>query len=433
MTFKPRFLVSCLLFLFLQPAQAVLRIEIVGSASSAIPIAVVPFAGEAALPESQRLSKVIVNDLLSSGLFAPLPESDVLAAGQPFTSSTVDHATWRKLGTGNVVVGSIQRSGGSAKVRFELVDVYTQKTLLGYEIPVTGNGLRTAAHRISDFVHEKLTGRRGVASSMIAYVTSSRSGGAFEYRMVVADADGNNPRTVYRANEPILSPSWSPDRKKLAYVAYDSNGQTAIYVHALSTGRARKVAAFPGVNQAPSWSPDGKHLVVALSHADNPDIYRVNLLTNKTTQLTNHPAIDTEPVWSPDGQEIVFTSDRAGQTHIYSIPAGGGPVKRVSWEGLSNARAAYSPDGKHLAMIYRDQKGYRVAVLNRETGAVIKLSDGPLDESPSFSPNSYLLIYSAQTDSGGELAIVSIDGRFKQRLSQSGNVREPAWSPIIGR
>ena len=424
-----RFLIaagSIIAFLLSTAASAALRVDVTSGVTGAIPIAIVPFAGGQGLPVDVAL--VVDHDLGGTGQFRMLQRGDMLE--QPANAQAVKFENWRSVKVDNLVVGSMQpQADGTYKIRFEILDVYKGSKLAGFEVTSRGgSALRYTAHKIADLIYQKLTGLPGYFTSRIAYVTTTGKGWKTKYQLVVADQDGYNPRTIATADDVIMSPSWSPDGRRLAYVAF-RNGRTEIYVHELASGQAKRVSSRPGINGAPAWSPDGRSLALTLSYGGSPDIYIHDLQGDQQRRLTDSRGIDTEPVWAPDGKTIVFTSDRGGRPQLYRVPVGGGGAERVTYDGKSNQRAAFSPDGKKLAMVHEGNNGYRIAVLDFASGNLQVLSDGPLDESPGFAPNGQAIIYARAVANGAELASVSIDGRVRRRLSQPGTVREPAWSP----
>ena len=411
-------------------ATAALTIEITEGAEGALPVAVVPFGwqGQGAKP-NQDMAEIIRSDLQRSGRFNTMPVEDMLA--RPQSGSEVEFRDWKVLGVENLVVGQLRPNGsGGYLVRFQLFDVFKGEQLAGYSIPTTERDLRATAHHIADIVYEKLTGQRGAFATRIAYVTSTQNaGGEPRIALKVADADGFNAQTIVTSKEPLMSPSWSPDGRKLAYVSFE-HGKPSVYIQEVFTGRRQKVAAYKGINGAPAWSPDGRKLALTLSKDGNPEIYVLTISRKSLQRLTNHYAIDTEPAWSPDGRNIIFTSDRGGKPQVYRVPAGGGKVKRLTYEGSYNARASYSADGDLVTMVTRQGRDFRVGVLDLESGGLQVLSEGHLDESPSFAPNGSMVIYATKVNGKGELAAVSVDGRVRQRLAlQEGDVREPVWSP----
>lgn len=407
-------------------AHAVLDIDVVGGDVGAAPIAVVPFAAPADIPFD--VASVVEADLVRSGLFAALPRADMLE--KPSDVAKVDYRNWRMLGRENIVIGSLQRSPeGGVVAQFFLLDVYRSQQILGFNMPATTpDQLRVVAHQIADLIYEKLTGVKGYFNTQIAYITASGYGTARKFQLIVADADGYNPRSIATSSEPLMSPAWSPDRKKLAYVSYE-RGHSSILIHTLATGELRRFVSEKGINGAPAWSPDGTKMLVTLSFETNPDIYVINVATRERKRLTDHFGIDTEAAWSPDGKTIAFTSDRGGSPQTYLMPATGGEPRRLTFQGKQNLKPQFSPDGKTLAVVNNDGGKFTIELVDLQTGIMRALSDGPMDESPSFAPSGAVVIYATEGRSGTELATISIDGRVRQRLRQPGDVREPAWSP----
>jgi TolB protein len=410
------------------PARAQLRLDITEGVQDAVPVAVVPFGGQAE-GGSNDIAAVVAGDLRLSGRFAPLDRRDMVT--RPTSGRDVRFEDWRLLKSDYLVVGSVDGSG--AEVAFELFNVQTGQQLLAERIPASGQNLRSVAHHISDLVFERLTGIPGAFSTRIAYVTVEGKAPSRRYRLVVADSDGFNPRTVAESSDPLMSPAWSPDGQSLAYVSFETKA-SAIYVQRLATGERRRVSARAGINGAPAFSPDGSRLAITLSRDGNLDIYVLELATQALTRITTDDAIDTEATWTPDGKTLYFTSDRAGNAQIYRVSlAAPSDVQRVTYTNGYNARPRLSPDGSALAMVTLD-RGYRIGLMDLKTRTLRVLTTGSQDESPSFAPNGAVIIYATEDRGPGSLAMVSSDGRYQERLSSSrGDVREPAWSPYPPR
>ncbi|WP_333680660.1 Tol-Pal system beta propeller repeat protein TolB [Dyella sp.] len=406
-----------------------LNVQIVGGIKSATPIAVVPFAQQGA-PLPTDIADVIRNDLNRCGKFRSLAVSEIVE--QPSQGSDIKFATWRLLKQDYIVIGRIKDAGnGMVTVEYELWDVNRQQRLLGEAMsPAATSDLRSVAHQIADKIFQQITGIPGAFWTRIAYVTMVGTGNNANYSLIVADSDGYNPQVVARSHEALLSPKWSPDGSRIAYVSFES-GDSAIYIQNISTGARQLISARKGINGAPAWSPDGSKLAVALSYTGNPEIYVMDLASRQETRLTRSLAINTEPVWSPDGQSIYFTSDRSGRPQIYRVAASGGTPERVSFQGQQNLDAAVSYDGKQIAMVQANGNVYRIAIMDQSLGGQVRfISPGPIDESPSFAPNASMLIYAATDGSRDVLYAVSNDGMVRQRLALAdGDVRSPAWGP----
>ena len=426
---------AALVFLLLPVAasaqQQGLEIDIVGGNASALPIAVVtmPYQGSGTAPDTD-VAAIVRADLERSGAFRSLPVASMIE--HPVRGSEVQYPTWRALKQDYLVVGRVvDATGGGFRVEYELFDVAKQERMLGLAMTARASAMRDVAHQMADAIYEKILGVRGAFWTRIAYVTAAGTGKATRYALMVADSDGYNPQTVVRSAEPLLSPSWSPDGRRLAYVSFES-GNSAIYIQDISTGAREKVASFRGINGAPSFSPDGRQLALTLSRSGNPEIYVMDLGSRSLRQLTNTSAIDTEPVWSADGGTIYFTSDRGGRPQIYRVPAAGGSASRVTFEGTYNATATVSFDGKKIAVVQGAGNNYRIALMDSSLGSArwSSLSPGSLDESPSFAPNASMVLYAAREGGRGVLYAVSADARVRQRLVvANADVREPAWSP----
>ena len=417
-------LLAAFLLCFATAASAQLSIEITGAGAQRIPIAIVPFAGEGAL--APGISAIVRADLERSGLFRAL---DVPPLSPPPTeASSVNFAEWRSRLADALVLGSVAaRADGRFEVRFKLFDTVKGADLSGVAYTLSRAQVRTTAHRIADFIYEKLTGEKGVFSTRIAYVV--KRGAKFELQ--IADADGAGEETALASFEPIISPTWSPDGRRLAYVSFESK-KPVVYVHSLQDGKRHVAANFKGSNSAPAWSPDGSRLAVSLSRDGGSQIFLVNPDGSNVRRISQSGGIDTEPVFSPDGQSLYFTSDRGGSPQIYRMPAGGGQAQRVTFDGSYNVSPRISPDGKVLAYITRNCGKFQVATLDLASRQTQILTDSDKDESPSFAPNGRMILLATVNAGRGVLSAVSSDGRVKQRLTISaGDVREPAWGPFV--
>jgi TolB protein len=405
------------------PLRAQMTVEITGVGSQQYPIAVAPFKTDGTPP--QDLASIVRADLTRSGQFRIIDAGETAVA----EDDRIDLAQWRTRGADTLAVGSVSRlADGRYDVRFRLYDNVKNSQLDGVAYVATAEELRLTAHRIADRIYEKLTGDKGAFATRIAYVVQfSRS----SYELQIADSDGANPQTALRSREPIISPIWSPDGSLLAYVSFETH-KPVVYVHTLATGQRRAVANFRGSNSAPAFSPDGKTMAVVLSKDGNSEIYLIGIDGSNPRRLTFNDAIDTEPYFSGDGAWIYFTSDRGGSPQIYKMPAAGGDAQRITFNGDYNISPRVSPDGRLLAYVSRRNDLFQIQVLDMTQGQELTVTDTVKDESPSFAPNGRLLLYATEVGGRGILALASVDGRARARITgPSGDIREPCWGPYI--
>jgi len=404
-------------FLFLSVSQAAIHLELTQGMNSAIPIAIAPFANQTNnVPGNTTVSQVISNDLQNSGQFA-------------VTSSTKNAS--------DSVTGQVRQIGsGRFEVSFQLTDLSAAKSgssapLLNQSFTSNQAGLRGLAHHISNLIYEKLTGIRGIFTTKIAYILKRGVDPHASYQLIVADEDGFNPQALLNSNEPIMSPTWSPNGKELAYVSFEGH-HASIYLQNLSSGARTLISRYPGMNNAPAFSPNGRRMALVLTLDGNPNIYVMDLATKHLTQITNDYSIDTEPTWSPDGNMLYFTSNRAGGPQIYRYDFANSSISRVTFDGSYNARACLTPQAHTMVVLHQDSSGYNIAKQDLTSGRMTVLTNSGMDDSPSLAPNGKMVLYGTRAPGREVLGLVSMDGRVKLRLpSAEGDVQDPSWSPFL--
>lgn len=422
-------------------AHAILNMELTQGFSGAEPIAIVPFAIQGGTPLTD-VAAVVSLDLQNSGHFKLYSTKNL--ATLPHDVNEVEFAVFRKMGVDNVVVGKVQAVGnGQYQVQVQLLDAIKGKmaadgpqdnvVLFDRKFTVPETKLRSLAHHISDLIYQQLTGVRGIFSTRLAYVMVERDAAqVLHYSLIVSDQDGYNPKPLLVSSEPIMSPSWSPDGKQVAYVSFE-NKRASIYIEEVATGKRRLISSFPGINGAPAWSPDGQTLALVLSKSGAPNLYLMNLNTLALTQLTNDYYINTEPAWAPDGQSIIFTSTRSGNPQIYQIKLSNKSISRVTYDGKYNARASFTPDGNHIIVLNQEEGLFNIGILDLDSGVFRVLTNSGMDnESPSTAPNGTMVLFGTLYKGKSVLGMIATDGSVQVRLpTQNGDVQDPAWSPFL--
>lgn len=405
-------------------AVSVYAIDIaVGSGEvAAKPIAIVPFAGNSG---NNKIDFIVASDLKQSGVFAPI--SPTAYQARPSTAQQIDYAAFQSLGAAYVVVGQLVNS---QTIRFAVADSFQKQIIGSYTVAIAPKTLRQAAHEVSDIILEKLTGVRGAFATRLAYVYETGSGNGRRYHIMLSDSDGANPKTLITSRAPLMSPRFSPDGNRIAYVTFEGN-RSQIVTQNIHSGKRTLVSNATGINSAPAWSPDGGKIAMVLSKDGNPEVYFKNLSNGQLMRVTNNPKIDTEPAWSPDGREIYFTSDRGGSPQLYAISIANGRLKKITSTGRYSAGAAISPDGKRIALARNQGGSFIVGTIDRASGRFYGVSKGFVDETPRFSPNGQMLIFTSVEGGKSVLKLVNVDGSGTNTLSTSGQIRDPDWSPLI--
>lgn len=405
-------------------AKAEINVEIIGGGGNRHPIAVVPFKDETVRMQD-ALTPIIRNDLLISGAFSMVDTSTV--ANVPFEPGDINYPLWQATPAQSLAIGKVESAGGdNQRISFRLMDVAGKKPLTSGQFTVTKDKGRAVAHTIANMIYEAITGQKGIFNTRIVYVLKTGR----TYQLQIADMDGARPQTIVRSKEAIISPSWSPNGRYIAYVSFESQ-KPVVWVQDLATGTRRVAANFKGSNSAPAWSPDGSKLAVVLTTTGNSEIYVINAAGGSPKRVTYSDAIDTEPTFSPDGSQLYFVSDRAGGPQIYHVPLSGGDAQRVTWDGRYNVSPRLSPDGRLLTFVRRENGVFRVYVKDLTTGDSHLLSDGGYSERPSFAPNGQMILYASTSGGKSVLYATTVDGGSKVKLAViNGEVQDPAWGPF---
>ena len=429
MFYKNIILITASLF-FLSTLSGQLRIEIKGGLEDPINLAVVPMQWNLDSPQDLFVHEVIKSDLESFGEFYVLPPKNMLSL--PSSKEEVFFKDWRILGTDFLVIGDIGLSEveNEIKVSFFIFDIVKERLIHRGVVFGTKKSLRRISHKISDIIYSKIYDIPGIFSTQIAYIDKPSASDP-NYNLMISDLDGFQSLSLFSSPQPLMSPSWSPDKKKIAYVSFEE-GTSRIFIQQLSNAQRFGLKLERGINSSPNWSPNGDKLSAVLSRTGNPDIFIYDLKLSTWIQITNHFGIDTEPDWSPDSNKILFTSNRSGSPQLYEANVKTNRIKRITFDGTYNARGRYLPNGKDIVFVHRRNGVFHIAKQNLRSGNIYILTDTSLDESPTVSPNGNVVIYATKDGDKDILAGITLDGKTKFIMpSLKGEAREPSWSPLI--
>ena len=408
---------------FSNTLTSVLILEITQGTEDPYRVAILKFEGDEKV--SNDIDKIIRNNLKRSGEFNLFANEDLLSL--PTSETEVIFNDFKILNIDYLVIGKIVKDGISISVVYDIFDINKGKKIRTSTVYGIPNKNRQLGHYVSDGIYEEITGMKGISSTKILYVTENKN-----FNLMVADADGSNEQILLKSNDPIISPAWSPDSKKVAYVSFET-GMAKVYIQDIATGERELAIENSSQISSPSWSPDGKFLSLTMYQDGNAEIYILNLKNRNLTRLTNHFSIDTESSWSPKGSKIMFTSGRSGSPQLYEIDLRrfNAKPKRITFDGNYNAKGSYLPNNEGFIFVHRENKNFQIAIKYFNENFIRPLTNAQLDESPSISPNGNVIVYAIKDDGMSMLAGVTLSGAKFRLPAKMGFVREPAWSGFL--
>ena len=412
-----------LILAFSNTLTSELILEITQGTEDPYRVAILKFEGDEKV--SNDIDKIIRNNLKRSGEFNLFANEDLLSL--PTSETEVIFNDFKILNIDYLVIGKILKDGISISVVYDIFDINKGKKIRTSTVYGIPNKNRQLGHYVSDGIYEEITGMKGISSTKILYVTENKN-----FNLMVADADGSNEQILLKSNDPIISPAWSPDSKKVAYVSFET-GMAKVYIQDIATGERELAIENSSQISSPSWSPDGKFLSLTMYQDGNAEIYILNLKNRNLTRLTNHFSIDTESSWSPKGSKIMFTSGRSGSPQLYEIDLRrfNAKPKRITFDGNYNAKGSYLPNNEGFIFVHRENKNFQIAIKYFNENFIRPLTNAQLDESPSISPNGNVIVYAIKDDGMSLLAGVTLSGAKFRLPAKMGFVREPAWSGFL--
>ena len=423
---------SLLIFLLLIPIMSYgeLFLEITKGSEDPYKVAIIPFEGNTRV--SKQLNSIVRNDLIRTGEFSILDEELLLPV--KIINDELVYSDWKLLGMDYLVTGIITKAKNSLDINYEIYDVHKKRKVRSSKVFGIPNQIRQLGHYTSDGIYESITGIKGIAATRILYVNEIKDSQLTStYRLMLADSDGANEKILLSSSEPIISPSWSPDGKRVAYVSFET-GTAKVFIQEIASGKREAVLSKETQISSPSWSPDGKYLSLTLYQDGNAEFYILRLRDRTLTRMTNQFAIDTESSWSPKGNKILFTSGRSGSPQIYELDLRklNPKAKRVSFEGTYNAKASYLPNEEGIIFVHRSNDGlFHIALKYKKENFIRVLTEAKMDESPSVAPNGNMVIYGIREKNLSMLAGFSLSGAKFKLPASNGEVREPAWSNFL--
>ena len=412
-----------LLIYFSSFISSELILEITQGTQDPYRVAVIKFNGDDQI--SSEIDQIIKNNLIRTGEFNLFDNDDLLSI--PNDEDEIIFNDFRILNIDYLIIGSLASESSNIKAEYQVFDIKKGSKVRSSTVYGIPNKNRQLAHYISDGIYEEITGIQGIASTKILYVTQNK-----DYRLVVADADGKNEQILLESSEPIISPSWSPDSKKVAYVSFET-GMAKVFIQDIASGDRKLVIENSSQISSPAWSPDGKFLSLTMYQDGNAEIYILNLKNKNLTRLTNHYAIDTESTWSKKGSKIMFTSGRSGSPQLYEINLrkSNARPRRITFDGNYNAKGTYLPNNEGIVFVHRADINFQIALKYFDENFIRPLTESQMDESPSISPNGNVIVYSIKEGGMGLLSGVTLSGAKFKLPAAEGSVREPAWSGFL--
>jgi TolB protein len=298
-----------------------------------------------------------------------------------------------------------------------------------YLATVDEGGARKIAHEFAaDII--TLFGGQSLFGTHI-YFTSDRTGHKEIWMM---DPDGKNQRQITRFNSISTYPTPSPDGSKVAFTSW-VKGQPAIFVFSVDPVRdLRYYNQAASVNQAGSFTPDGKQIVYASSAGTGRccRIFAANLDGTGFRPISSSSTIEVEPKVNPKtGTDIVFSSGRSGPQQVYRMSMDGADLERLT-PGIGEAsNASWHPDGQRIAFAWTQgyaTGAFNIFTMNVATKEYVQLTHGDgKNENPSWAPDGVHLAFAKTRGRSSQIYTMLADGTQLQPLTSLGQNERPVW------
>jgi TolB protein len=350
-----------------------------------------------------------------------------IPGGGAISGATADGIDFKRFSLANAQLLITTNWNDPSMVELRCFSVAQGSLMFGnrYAVKDGEDALLDVADKFCDDFLEAVIGRGDFFRSSMAFI---KTDGARKRDVWSVRPNGRYLHRLTNMQGEALSPSWSPDGRKVIFTHIDkrSHGLGIYDTGSKSTQRIK----FPGNTViGPTYLPDGR-VAVSLTDGRNPSIFILGHSLEKQGKLDESQSIDVSPSVDAKGTLMAFTSNRMGGPQIFLKDLRSGSVRRISQYGNYNTDPSISPDGTLIAYARQEGGGHRIYVQDLISGQERQLTFGPgSDEEPAFAPDSYFIAFMSTRNGKKSIYITTRNGGEPKLLpSGAGDAAFPAWS-----